>query len=429
MASTRTEAFSARVVDLGLEPCLAALKLKGLDTHAKFAFGSDYTPQHPDPAVLTESLLKPVAGENGEKFLPMLRMLWWESWGAATADLKRSAESSATSKRALGAPELGARRKAVEQLVSPGLEITPELDVSDSLITECVGLVDQNRLQYIPWEICTTRDLEVVGTKKDPSWVKDTDGFMKAEFKEGESRTKCTSQYALDHILMRRGLAMAMADLMSWNTHEKIRRDLMCAMNRLPPPGYDPVTLGQVRRADETLFRLLQRAVQNGVRGPKDALPLDAKDIVDKALLSREYNLELQPLQSVGGAKRKQEPNGEADSGDEAQLSRGQRKRKNKRDRQAEEIRDLKKQVAKGAGKDKGAQRGKGGGGRSPPLPWQLRQPGVAANTAEGEPVCFAFSLGSCKVAAPGDRCPKGLHVCALTKCGKPHSYMEYHKK
>ena len=81
MSSFRAENFFARVTELDFEECIAALKAKGLTTFAKFAFGSDYTPQQADAAVLTKQLLEPVAGEN-VSLTPMLRMLWWESWGS-----------------------------------------------------------------------------------------------------------------------------------------------------------------------------------------------------------------------------------------------------------------------------------------------------------------------------------------------------------
>ena len=41
MASSRSENFLTRVIELDLDECIPALKAKGLTTFAKFAFGSD----------------------------------------------------------------------------------------------------------------------------------------------------------------------------------------------------------------------------------------------------------------------------------------------------------------------------------------------------------------------------------------------------
>eukprot|EP00974_Lingulodinium_polyedra_P059638 5744966-Lingulodinium_polyedra.AAC.1 len=74
MSSLRTETFFARVVELGLEDCIPAMKTKGLDAYAKFVFGSDSTPQQTDAAVLANQLLKPLA-DGKEELIPILRML------------------------------------------------------------------------------------------------------------------------------------------------------------------------------------------------------------------------------------------------------------------------------------------------------------------------------------------------------------------
>ena len=52
MSSYRPEVFSDRMVELGLESCLAQAKSLNIDTLAKFAFGCDYTPQHPKTELL-----------------------------------------------------------------------------------------------------------------------------------------------------------------------------------------------------------------------------------------------------------------------------------------------------------------------------------------------------------------------------------------
>ena len=81
---------------------------------------------------------------------------------------------------------------------------------------------------------------------------------------------------------------MAMADLMGWEAHEKIRQDLMSALTRTPPPGYSRVSKQQVKRADEIAFGLLAKFTENGVKRIGGARPLD--EAVDKVLAHRDYN-------------------------------------------------------------------------------------------------------------------------------------------
>jgi len=227
MASMRAETFWARVIELGLEDCVPSLKAKGLITYAKFAFGSEYTPQQADTSTLTKQLFKPIVedastGERQrEELLPLLRMLWWESWGAAAADLKRAAEGSeGDAPRKLGAAELEVRRKLVtDRLV--GTRITSELDVSDTLITHCVAMYDGNRLKYVPWEQCTTRTLELLGVKKDETFAIEK-GYFKINEVSSDAPAETGTDLKVDMALRRRGFALEMANAMTWERHEQL---------------------------------------------------------------------------------------------------------------------------------------------------------------------------------------------------------------
>ncbi len=73
--------------------------------------------------------------------LPTFRMRIW-------LNVKRDNHCivSKPSPRRLGPQELVARRKSVTDALA-GLRITPELEVSDQLINECVAMLDKNRLK------------------------------------------------------------------------------------------------------------------------------------------------------------------------------------------------------------------------------------------------------------------------------------------
>ena len=77
--------------------------------------------------------------------------------------------------------------------------------------------------------------------------------------------------------------------------------------------------------------------------------------------------------------------------------------------------------------------KGDGKGKRGARVPLQLLDLGCVAKTPQGctvappdEPICFAYNLpGGCPNAQPGQRCSKGLHVCA--KCFGGHSATSAH--
>ena len=171
MVSMRSETFWARMVDLGLEDCIGACKAKGLDSMAKFAFGCEFNPQNPDSNKLTVDLLKPIAG-GAHRAHPTSTYVVVGVVGRCYRRLASQRGGGTYGPRKLGVPELAERRKQTLKSL-PGLTVTQDLDVSDQLITEVVGIVDRNRLKYVAWEICTARTMEMAGGKIDQAWVTD----------------------------------------------------------------------------------------------------------------------------------------------------------------------------------------------------------------------------------------------------------------
>jgi len=349
--------------------------------------------------------------------------------------MKRAAEGSeGDAPRKLSAPEFEARRSLViTRLV--GMTITPELDVSDALITLCVAMYDGNRLRYIPWEVCTTRSLEIVGVRKDETFARDSaTGFLKVAVAPMASRADIATDLKVDLALRRRGLALEMADAMSWECHEKLREELMSALARRQPPGYNQLSIAQIRKADEAAFMVMAKLTSRGIKKAEGKRPMDA--FILDILAHRDFNLALQPLPGRGhveaahdGVKRdRQEDEGES-------LSRSQRKKKAKAAAQAAAA------LAQSGGAPPASQRpgaGTGGGRKGDgkgkgkivggKLPLLLRVAGASGVDPEGNPICFSFNISVCSAAPPGGRCPKGRHICVLTKCAQAsHCYGTAH--
>ncbi len=358
--------------------------------------------------LVDRELLKPVVGEN-DSLIPQLRMLWWESWGVATADMKRAAEGSeGDAPRKLSAAEIETRRKLViGRLV--GMTITPELDVSDALITMCVAMYDGNRLRYIPWEVCTTRCLEMVGQKKDETFSRDpATGFLKMAEVPPTARADLATDLKVDLALRRRGLALEMADAMSWECHEKLREELMSALARRQPPGYGQISVAQIRKADEEAFAIMAKHTCKGIKKVDGKRPMDAS--VDTIMAHRDFNLALQPLPGRGHAEAAQ---GYAKSERHEPAAKKQKQ-------QGQQYQGQQPTPRKGEGKGKGKAKGKSdkGGGKGK-LPPQLKVSGAAASDPEGNPICFAYNMQGCSAAPPGGRCPRGRHICILSKCNQ----------
>ena len=421
MASHRSEVFFAKVGEYGLEDVVGAFKAKGITSFATFAFASNFNPQMANADVLTDELLVPLSSGDGT-LVPKLRMLWWESWGVTTADMRKASEAKEDDKpRKLTPAEVNARKKAVLDKV-PGLTITRELEVSPKLLETCVDMYDGDCLKYLPWELCTMAEMEMAGAKKDENLARDTVGVFMAG--------ACGSlDINVDLALRRRGLALAMADVLAYEVHEKLREELVSTLLEKPPPGYCRVSVEQVRKADEIVFYLLGRECPDGIKRAGGARPLDSA--MTAAMSNRRFQLALQPLQA--GTKRHDgEPPATA-TGD-AGPTRSAQKRERKKRKVEESIAAASGRAQSSGGQSQpagpfGGGNGKGKG-RSAALPLALRVPGADAADEDGHPICFQFNLGGCPAAVHGGRCPKGRHVCILRSCkGAGHAWQATHAR
>ena len=211
----------------------------------------------------------------------------------------------------MGAPELKARRDSVYGKIA-GVTKTPEMIVSDQLIITCVGVVDKNRCAYVPWEQCTSRTFDVTGQKTDDAWMK-VGGYMKCESRDpDEPAAETGTEHHLNMLLMRRGIAFEMSDMMSWESHERLREDYMKALMKPAVPGYAKVTRSQVRRADECAFELMAEFTEGGIQKVGGVRPLDAA--VSFAMTHRDYNQILQQM-VASSARSSAEQFGDAGQG------------------------------------------------------------------------------------------------------------------
>ena len=75
---------------------------------------------------------------------------------------------------------------------------------------------------------------------------------------------------------------------------------------------------------------------------------------------------------------------------------------------------------------EKGKGKGKKGGKNSQPfvkMPYDLLNAGCVASTPKGHRICFSYNLKKCE--AKGQKCDKGLHVCAVKSCFKSHAALD----
>ena len=175
---------------------------------------------------------------------------------------------------------------------------------------------------------------------------------------------------------------MDQANLIEFSVMDKWTQRIMKARMQAPAENFSKPTWKQLESADRQLFSELRDKTRTGVQTTGAARPLDS--LLPDAMYMNEVSCLLQPFPMPASREtqvRLEAPKTERPS-----------------------------PYGRGGGKGKGKQKTR----------FMTRLPpgleGCRSCTNRGDPICFALSLGGC--ATKGQKCDKGLHICAVPKCG-----------
>ena len=252
-------------------------------------------------------------------------------------------------------------------------------------------------------------------------WVADNLGAVKERAVKVDPSADTSSALRISWALTRRGLALELAGLMNFESHERLKLKLLMALTRDPPDErFGAATVEQVRTADKEAWRLLSKKCSGSLHAASPADPTPLEVALGEVLECMEFNLALMPLPKAaggtgGGDKRKKDSDDDGEAGLATPKKRSRAQRRNAR------VENLKKQVvslqtapAVPVVKLGGKQAGKG-----TPMPKALL--GGVSVLPNGDRICFGWNLDSCSAAPAGGRCPKGVHVCTKKGCHGKH--------
>ena len=252
--------FVARLSTLGLKELFPKFETMGATTMGSFAFCANYVPGKPDETSFIEDIVIPLTGDKASKFKPTIRRLFFECYTLAANDVNARATlgEDEHKPRKLPAPEKEERFEKLREKFA-GLRLKEELEPSTILIDKYVEMEESGVLKILKWEEFTKRSLEEEGVKKDPYWAEDSEGRLKRMVVPVEDLIRVSegNLLAARYALQRRGLAMEMARLLSFQTHENLINKYFDEMAEPVLPGHAPVNLEQVRVADKAIFRRL----------------------------------------------------------------------------------------------------------------------------------------------------------------------------
>ena len=121
-------------------------------------------------------------------------------------------------------------------------------------------------VKYIAWEACTKFSQEAyLQPRKKQGWALDASGVVKEHLASDPPTVSVNTTHLLSQALIRRGLAMEIGMVMTFESHERVRHSLLRALCEDPPPGYAAASMAQLERADMFLFTRLGEFTREGL--------------------------------------------------------------------------------------------------------------------------------------------------------------------
>ena len=387
--------FESRLGELGLTPGLITnIKTHGVGTLSQLAFavgqpGQPLMDAAVDQFIQAATGRPPAIGESA-----ILKRAAFEAQTFLIATLRQSIEKTDEAPRKIAFAERTSRMQALQAALA-GIEITGEQEPAHCVLDKACNIYESNTLKYLDPASCVSRSHEIQGTTKNRELTFEKGSLV---LKSGEDKlsSPTDSEIKVHYAMVRRGLSFQFARLMSYSQHCQWESFLFDAMHREAPPGYHRPSLAQVLQRDRAAWSRLASTATELRQGADGTYPLGVA-LLD---LRTDPNVTLY-LSPVSKPVVLQNPGGHGAGGHAG---------------------DHRFQPY-----DKGSAKGKGKGKKkNPPVPSELR--GKWYKTAKGEPLCYGFNCASgCpNKVAPGEKCPRGWHLCAEPKCQKAHSLQQH---
>lgn len=391
--------FRARAVQLDVPvPIMDLFVIAGIKSMGAFAWSSSFQPGQTDETPFI-TMVETVLGRRatlGE--IAALRRLYYESHTVSLSEMRSRVERTDDSRPARLQPAERAARHGDQQARITGLTLSGPYECSHGFIDKVFQMMDDNVLRYISLDEITTREQELMGTKKDAdvsrSIEENKDGLLRAVWSSKQPEAELDSDLRIKEAFVRRGLAFDQAGLITFSVHQAWVEDLFHRLAEAAHDHYKPLSMKQVISADKRLFIKMAEDTRSGIV-PSPGMPRPLDEAMQKWSIRHEVVFLLSPLPGASNnnkGKGKQTTTAWQDDGPYA-APKGKTKGKGKG----------KRSKGKGKGKAKGFD-----------LP-----PGCVSSTPDGRRICFAYNRpGGCQTGA---NCTKGAHICGKPGCFGSH--------
>ena len=402
-----TAVFEAKLKDLGLEAYKDEMGRRGWTTLSTFAFASSWAPGSGDDAAFITQVVTPILGRADHPDLPKIRKLYHEAYTVVAAELRQRLEGTqeADGSKTRKLPPVERKTRWAQIRANYGhLQISDQLEPAHHVVDKFHSMRVEGELKYLAPHEVPTRDQELQNIKTEELIKRDASGHLRAHDETKVPDADTRTDLRLRQAYIRRGLALEVADVMTFTVHEKLVDKLFQEYQREPPAGYNQVTLGQLTAADRRAWKMMSEEIQGDLG--RNGLGRRLADVaLEKVIAEPAFITLLLPLpggRSSGGKDSKDpqpvepEPTGV-----------GKRKLMKENQKLKERLKEAetkkKKQEQLHYEEDKTA------APKKMPIKMPKELWGLTP-MKQGERICYGFNMTTRK--AKDGKCNKGLHIC-----------------
>ena len=404
--------FRAKALQHGIpEPSLQAWSRAGIRTYSQLLFRVASAPNNVDSAKLKD-LLDNMEPQATDQVTSAVHRLLFEAGTFIVAELRSTLEGpTGEPSRRLSTQERSSRLQALQTKLG-SFKISGQYEPSHQLVDAFSAMLADQSIRHVPLNRCSTREQEIANVKRDEHLLKLENSALRLASKPQPLKVDLSTELRLAQALSRRGLAIEMAGMGTFEVHEAYARSLLEHLHRQPPVRFEAPGIDAVLRADRELWIRVAEEVGSDFVGPGKSTVVD--DAIRKWQHSMQVAFFLVPVPKPEKPDRLQPPKRTWEqSTAPSYTDKGAKgKHKGKFMTQAWQTGKTGKGKSK-TGKDK----------QQTAVPAALK--GLDPNF-QGQPICFNHSLPhGCQEQTweteHGLSCRRGLHICM--KCHGNHSF------
>ena len=270
-------AFLSALDDHEVSDLKSKFEENGWDTFANFGFSCWEVKGQSNEAFETKVLpaLADASKDNEKKYLPRLRRLYALSWIHCQSGMEQQAtmESKPDEKLVMHSADHTTRLKALRDRMV-GFSVTMHNHPSKHLIDLMHNILAKGIVKYVPWELCTSHDQQLVAEPKVIGLQVGVDGRLFQET-EKDLRTEFSGEMLWDFALRRRACAADVAGLATFEAINLWTETMKDHLLRAAPPGYRKITWSQLQAADQALWRFVSEKTEGKTKKAAGAARTD----------------------------------------------------------------------------------------------------------------------------------------------------------